>query len=216
MLTKEQHDNLKGVWFTSDLHFSHKNILKYCPESRKFDSVEEMDLHLLDMWNSTVSKEDTVFFLGDLTLSFKVAQRVIPKLSGSKINLIPGNHDAWHPMNSEFKKYENIVKELNPNAILCKPRETLNIYDVKLLLCHFPWADTDESPTDKHKRLRPQESKYEDHYLVHGHTHSTYEKRLTHNSVDVGYDAFQRMVSLEEIYELARASKIDNDLAGEV
>jgi calcineurin-like phosphoesterase family protein len=34
------------IWFTADLHFSHKNILKFCPNTRKFDSVERMNVAL--------------------------------------------------------------------------------------------------------------------------------------------------------------------------
>ena len=46
---------MSKIFFTSDLHFSHKNIANLCPQFRRFASIEEMDEHLVAMWNRTVS-----------------------------------------------------------------------------------------------------------------------------------------------------------------
>ena len=53
------------IWFTSDLHFNHLNILKYEPKSRPFENVAEMNEALIKNWNDRVKPEDTVFVLGD-------------------------------------------------------------------------------------------------------------------------------------------------------
>lgn len=50
-------------WWTSDNHFSHFNIIRYC--NRPFSSVEEMDAKMIANWNGRVKPEDTVFELGD-------------------------------------------------------------------------------------------------------------------------------------------------------
>ena len=78
-------------WFTSDHHFGHKNIIKYC--NRPFDSVEDMNRGLVSLWNETVAPEDTTYVIGDVFLcKTKLIRETINKLNGYKI-LIMGNHD---------------------------------------------------------------------------------------------------------------------------
>lgn len=79
-------------YFTSDLHFGHKNIIKY--EDRPFSSVEEMDEFLIYKWNSKVGKNDEVYILGDFGfVSGTRANELLDRLNGKKF-LIKGNHDS--------------------------------------------------------------------------------------------------------------------------
>lgn len=77
----------------ADLHFGHENIIKY--ESRPFANVEEMNVRLIELWNSTVGNDDLVYVLGDFTLSRRidVIKNLVSSLNGRKI-LIMGNHDT--------------------------------------------------------------------------------------------------------------------------
>ena len=52
------------VFFTSDLHIGHENILSFC--NRPFTNTSEMNKALIDNWNSVVGKADIVFNLGDM------------------------------------------------------------------------------------------------------------------------------------------------------
>ena len=52
-----------SYFFTADCHFGQERTLKL--SKRPFDSVVEMDRALVNNWNKTVSKDDTVFVLGD-------------------------------------------------------------------------------------------------------------------------------------------------------
>lgn len=42
------------VFFTSDTHFNHANIIKFC--ERPFGSIEEMNEALIANWNRVVGK----------------------------------------------------------------------------------------------------------------------------------------------------------------
>lgn len=78
--------------YISDLHFGHKNILKF--DNRPFDDLEEMEIALVENWNGVVRPNDTTYILGDFCWSSKDAEwtRLLDKLNGSKV-LIRGNHD---------------------------------------------------------------------------------------------------------------------------
>ena len=52
------------IFFTSDLHFGHENVLRF--DNRPFETVEEMDDELIKRWNDKVAKGDLVYVLGDL------------------------------------------------------------------------------------------------------------------------------------------------------
>lgn len=51
------------TFFTSDSHFGHANIIRYC--QRPFADADEMDSALIRIWNSVVDPRDTVYHLGD-------------------------------------------------------------------------------------------------------------------------------------------------------
>ncbi len=94
-----------NTWFTSDTHFSHKNILKYEKEARPFENVYVMNEALIDRWNSVVKARDVVYHLGDISLD-KRSLSLIGKLNGHK-RLVMGNHDI-HPMAELCNYFEKI------------------------------------------------------------------------------------------------------------
>ena len=83
-------------FLVADTHFNHKNIIEY--ESRPFNNVEEMNNKLIELWNSSVGKDDFVYVLGDFTLSRRMddIKNLVNLLNGRKI-LIMGNHDTRKP-----------------------------------------------------------------------------------------------------------------------
>ena len=84
------------LFFASDHHFFHENVAK----KRGFGSVEEMNETIIHSHNSSVSEDDTVFFVGDMALfsrKSRPAQRALftetlKRLNGIKY-FIRGNHD---------------------------------------------------------------------------------------------------------------------------
>ncbi len=92
---------MKEVWFTSDTHFGHKNILEYEKEARPFQSVEEMNEALISNWNDTVRPKDIIWHLGDFAFGRSHVE-LAGRLNGRK-RLIMGNHDVYN--NSVYLDY---------------------------------------------------------------------------------------------------------------
>ena len=81
------------IYFTSDLHFWHKNAIIYT--HRPFEIVEEMNEKLIECWNKTIQKNDEVYILGDVTMVRPGrATEIITRLKGRKY-LLMGNHDYF-------------------------------------------------------------------------------------------------------------------------
>ena len=80
-------------YFTSDLHFHHKNmILRYGRTS--FSSVEEMNETIIKNINSTVKESDALFILGDIGFGPKLGTYdCLLKINCKHLHLILGNHD---------------------------------------------------------------------------------------------------------------------------
>lgn len=82
---------MSKVFYIADLHFGHKNIIRY--DNRPFKTIEEMDKALIERWNKAVTNEDTVFILGDISwYDEEKTVEIFEQLNGTKI-LIKGNHD---------------------------------------------------------------------------------------------------------------------------
>lgn len=80
------------IFFTSDLHFNHTNIIKY--ENRPFKNKEEMNKQLIANWNAKVGKDDEIYIMGDI--AFGNPEEIVPilkQLNGKKY-MIRGNHDS--------------------------------------------------------------------------------------------------------------------------
>jgi len=108
------------IYFTSDHHFGHKNIIKAC--NRPFYSVDQMDKELIKRWNEVVKEDDIVYYLGDFTL--KSNPSIYLKQLKGNIKFIDNSqhHDHWQ------KKY----RELLPAIYSIKYNDTF------IVMSHFP------------------------------------------------------------------------------
>lgn len=115
-------------YYISDLHFGHKNILKF--DERPFFTLQEMKEVIIENWNSCVQKNDEVYILGDMFWYNDEAPEILKQLKGKKY-LILGNHDR---INVDIAKY----------FVWCdKKLVTIKDGEDKLVLCHFPLAHWD-------------------------------------------------------------------------
>lgn len=95
---------LPSKFYISDLHLGHKNILAF--DNRPFFSLEEMTETIISNWNSVVSKNDSVYVLGDMFWNNAEIPIVLPRLNGVKY-LIKGNHDR---INKEMENTSSGLK----------------------------------------------------------------------------------------------------------
>ncbi len=97
---------MNNIWFTSDFHFGHKNIIRYC--NRPFENVDDMNSGLIDIWNKTVCSNDVVYHIGDFAFGKKqFIEEILKKLNG-KIIFLLGNHDKEIKYNLNVEKYEQL------------------------------------------------------------------------------------------------------------
>lgn len=169
------------IYFTSDHHFYHQNIIEYC--SRPFSNVEEMNAELIERYNFFVGKQDVVYFLGDVSFGKpkEFIEDIFPKLSGHK-HLISGNHDKrnlkyWKKIFLSVQDYLEIEYE-----------------SIKIVMSHYPFLSWNKG--------------HRGSWMLHGHVHSS-DNNLNLESIkngfyryDVGVDANKYFpVSIDEIKE---------------
>lgn len=118
---------MSKFFVTSDQHFNHENIIKYC--DRPFSSVAEMNEEIIKRWNAVVSKDDTVFVLGDFFMGrLTEIEDILSRLNGH-IMLVEGNHDNDSRIVT-MTSYGN-VKNLGPLVIV-------DYRGVNIVMCHYP------------------------------------------------------------------------------
>jgi calcineurin-like phosphoesterase family protein len=116
------------VFFTSDLHLGHTNIIRLC--NRPFMSLPEMNKVLIDNWCKTVSEHDLVIITGDLVWGgAQLWERFLQELPGQKI-LIIGNHD----LKCKLEKVEH-------HFLAIREQVEFKIGSERIFACHYPIPD---------------------------------------------------------------------------
>lgn len=186
------------IFFTSDHHFSHKNIITLC--DRPFKSVEEMDEEMIRRWNETVKPEDTVYYLGDFSLSIKPVEKYVHRLNGKKY-LCAGNHDKCHIVHKDYREKERIYLEYGFLQVF------YDLYNVRLkevneylTFSHFPYNNGEDIRYQEFFPI-PFNS-----WLLHGHVHNKW--KIKDKQINVGVDIWDFYpVSLDKIIEIIGGAK---------
>lgn len=182
------------IYFTSDSHYNHYNIIKYC--NRPFSTVEEMDQHILDKTNAYVKAEDTLYHLGDI--AFARTNRWVDKcryyldqINCRDIRIIWGNHDNKSARNEAGKKLSDYYN--------CRDFDEIKINGQRITLCHYAMAIWNKS----HRGA----------WHLYGHSHAGAEDYLNRHfpgrkSMDVGIDNIYKIageyrpISFDEVKEI--------------
>lgn len=185
-----------NLWFTSDTHYMHKNIVRGTTSWRNsegeiplesvrdFETLESMNELLVENINKNVDKADWLVHLGDWSFGgFDNIREFRDKINCKNVVLILGNHDH-HIINDK----DGIRKLFTHVAHYDELQITTNKHKDKLILCHYPI----ESWNNMHKGS----------YMIHGHVHSKGGQRFSApRRMDVGVCGSEgfRPYHLEEI-----------------
>lgn len=174
------------IWFTSDTHFGHANIIRFC--SRPFTSAMEMDETIIQNWNNTVGVKDTVFHLGDF--SYRVGRQytesIFERLNGEK-HLICGNHDRRvSSLQIETVQGVDGVRIRLPWKSVCHGYREEVFDGQRVVMCHYPMMSW-------HWNRRGS-------WHLYGHVHNSPFIHPSDNTCNVGQDIWEfRPVSLYDI-----------------
>lgn len=196
------------VWFTSDNHFFHGNVIRL--SQRPFSSLSEMHAHFIQEWNKRVKPTEKVYVLGDFSFAnVNMTKRILDSLLGYKI-LIKGNHDmaAHKCIAAGFQEvHENVFERIG---------------NERVLLSHFPYHPMtryhknkdgsvicdDASMVGDRRYLHKRIVDDGDHWLLHGHVHNTYKQ--SGRQINVGVDVWDyKPVGHEKILAMMEAGEQD-------
>lgn len=175
------------IFVASDIHFNHRNILKYCPHRRSGRPMPETDYDIANMvsdmnekivanWNNVVEPEDEVFILGDVAMGqIDKAPALIRRLNGLK-HLIKGNHDKSlvkhiNKSDGDFNSYKSLFASIHD--VLEMGHKTEAGKKVSLFMSHYPhhsWNGMNQGAI-----------------MLHGHLHGS-PHTVTGRIKDVGID----------------------------
>jgi calcineurin-like phosphoesterase family protein len=122
-----------SIYFYSDVHYGHQNIIKY--SKRPFSNADEMDAALIANHNSVVKPADVVYCIGDFSFHRDQSRTrsIIHALNGTKF-LIRGNHDKYleDKTLSMFAKVDNYMEIYVPDVDIGKQLIVLFHYSMKV------------------------------------------------------------------------------------
>jgi calcineurin-like phosphoesterase family protein len=157
------------LFFTSDQHYGHENVIRFC--GRPFRDAAEMNDELVRLHNERVPKDGIVFHLGDFAFS-KVKSTVFdvfPRLHGARHHLIVGNHEKAVTDNPRARalfttvsQYEDLYVEEDDGT--------------RQLLCLF------------HYPIHEWNKQHHAAWHLHGHTHNTVKPDARFKRMDAGVD----------------------------
>ena len=157
------------IYFISDTHFGHNNIIKYC--NRPFEDVHHMNKTILDNINNVVGRDDTLYILGDFCFRGKKPLDYRIRINCQDVHLILGNHDK----RTDYF-LDEITADMNGFTSIYDVKEIIHC-NQKIFLSHYP------------HRSWPSSHKGSFHCYGHVHSKLDHEDRISNRlTLDVGVD----------------------------
>jgi calcineurin-like phosphoesterase family protein len=137
------------LYFSSDSHFDHFNITKYC--HRPFLTRKDMNDSLVANWNGVVPEDGLVVHCGDFMLPHNIGDKeyvkIWNKLNFKTLILCRGNHDRIECGTYTYGDKTVIVVDI----------AMILVEGIKMMACHYPMLSY---PAD---------------FQVFGHIHTLYD-----------------------------------------
>jgi calcineurin-like phosphoesterase family protein len=149
-------------YYTSDLHFYHKNIVSFTERGRD-TTIEKHEEWLMDLWNSTVTPQDTVYHLGDFSFKHLQVPYLLANLNGWK-HFVEGNHDP--------------ILKAGESLVHVSKLHNIRVVGNKTVICHYPLAAWEGSGRGV--------------WHLHGHSHGNYQTqgKILDVGLDSAYKIF--------------------------
>ena len=160
-----------AIWVTSDTHFNHDHIRKYC--ERPFSSCDEMDGRIIYNWNTLVQAGDTIYHLGDFCFGKQELIKQYRYRLNGKIHLILGNHDY----KNKLRNVSNIFSSVNDLL-------EIKYNGQRIILCHYA--------------MRTWSSSHSNSIQLYGHSHGNMPG--VGKQMDVGVDCWDfKPISIDQV-----------------
>ena len=190
------------MFFSSDFHFFHKNICRgtstWSGNTRDFDSLDKMNDAIIDNINKVISKNDTLYILGDFAFGGVNSYMIRDKINCLSVHYICGNHSNRHG-----QEYDPIMKNNKRVSSLFSSYgfyTEVVVNKTPIILFHFPISSWN----------------YMNKGSIHlfGHCHSNSEDRFFNGgkSMDVGIDGNNLMpYHVDQIFDLMKDKPVKKE-----
>jgi calcineurin-like phosphoesterase family protein len=197
---------MNNIWFTSDTHYNHKNIVRGTTtwerfeegsshqSLRDFDTLEEHNEALITSINSTVKENDELWHLGDWSFGgHDSIKEFRDKLKCKNINLVFGNHDQHiEPLDSPYRSLFKSVQHYKELSLKINSMRSGKYGKTRIVLSHFSMRVWNQSH----------------HGAIHLYGHSHGSLPGIGRSMDVGVDTNNLFpYHLDEIIERFKNEK---------
>ena len=133
------------IFFSSDQHFGHRNVVKFC--NRPYDDEKVMGRAFIDNWNSVVGPEDIVVTMGDFFWfnDSHSIKKVVNQLNGT-IYIVLGNHDKRESFRRCDPEKLIILDGISHIFLRCEDENRWYEKTFEIVCSHYPlmtWSHRD-------------------------------------------------------------------------
>lgn len=217
-------ENKQKIFFTSDIHYGHKNIcygVSSWPEKesncRMFNTLEGMNTAIVKSINSVVGENDILYHLGDWSFGgLENIWHLRKQIKCHHIIKVIGNHDE-HIKKDKFlpflEKQDNVIYELSDKndfhtLSITKKNGDVSAWDLFEKVIDGTGNEGIEIEIENqkiilnHYPLKTWKGINDGTWLLYGHEHGRFKNVEDGKMIDVGWCRFRKPLSFFEIKEI--------------